>query len=968
MKRSFFSIFVLFLLSFSLYGQTVEKVIVKPDGKIYQSAPTIAGHPYRITVEGTYSMWSEYTDSTGVDAVYIYDVPEAQRKAGTWPEYSTFSVPRWVGDTTFWKAPGYQVKLSDFTGFRIDKEPLPNLGIANSTHTYKIDKGGTGNPFSFQILDSVLNPLTHKMEPKYGGDNCGKLMVTIEDTYIPRDTIIPPTFCDIKTICDADGKVIGLQVSAAIFKWDSTNIHDKQNILSIIDIRQLGLIYNGKFICPEGRECVGDTTKPVSIGILVDRSGSMMESIDSTDQTIKMDASKNSINRFIDNFQPTDSAFVMTFAEDITLDQDWTTNKDLLKSSINNIPNPDPIVATNLYDAILASLDQISKSSTKTRALVILSDGKSNRGSVWSQVILDKIAQKNIPIYIVALGYKPDDLEARQKLDLIASRSLGKVFDVNNAIKLNAVYDSLAVQIRDDECCKIKFNFEGFSCNPNGENFLRLVYTPSGTAFFSQEIKFACTCEITINPPTKPILISPEDQAVNVTINTIFEWNQSEYATLYNLEYSKKSDLSDSIVKEFDVTTATLNLEPGTKYFWRVKARNYKYDSDYSDIWEFTTNAATLDKPILILPEEDAVGVGVPTEFLWHKVNNATRYKLSYSKQSNAPNTMDTITNDTSYINKKLDNPSTYYWKVKAYNDTDTSSWSEQWRFTTKDKVELRKPDNGAVDISDTTEFIWYPVKGSEFYQMQVATNSNFTVKDTIWNTNSNSTTFKIKPIINRNQYYWRVRSINLTDKDTTYWSETWHFTTMYAPPKLKSPTNQSTLPKDSLNPTFYWLLSNNTTKYRFEISKTSDFKAIIEGNVLTDTSITCKVTLEPSTHYYWRVKAINNTTDSSDWCKHWEFTTPPPNGIIDPQTQSINLYPNPTDNKAELSINYNETCDAKISISNAEGKIIKTEPIRILQGANSYVINTKNWNSGSYYITITTPSGYITRELVVAK
>jgi hypothetical protein len=960
MKRSFFSILVFFLFSVSLYSQIVDTILtVESKGKINLTATTEIGHKYIIIVEGTYSMWPEYTDSTGVDAVYIYKVPKAQITAKYWPDSTDLSLPRWVGDDSTWQTPKYLVHPRKYTGFRLDDEPLKRSEMTLSSNRYQLEKAGTGKPFSFKIIDSVLDRQTQKMVGGYG-DNCGKLTVTVIDIT----HIIPPSICDIQTVCDANGKIIGLQVMAAIFKLDSTNIHGKRNILRDIDIRQLGLMYNGKFICPYDTECIGDTTKPVTIGILVDRSGSMTDPISSNDPTQKMTASKKSINGFIDHFKPADSAFIMTFANNYTLDQNWTHNKDLLKATINNIiPNG----STNLFDAILFSLDKISISATENRALVVLSDGMSNEGSPWSTSILDKIAQKNIPIYIVALGYQPGDLAARKNLEDIASRTLGKVFDVDNASKLDSVYEKLAIQVREGDCCTIKFEFTD-SCNTSGENYLRLIYTPGDTTYYSQVVKFACTCDTTIKKPAKPTLISPKNKAVNVPINTPFIWKKAQYATEYQLEYSTKSDLSNPFEYQYSDTTATRDLDPGTKYYWRVKGINSQYDGDYSDTWEFTTNADTLGKPILISPEDQAVGVDVPTKFLWHKVNKATRYELSYYIQSNAPNYNPPITikNDTTYTDKTLSNPSKYYWKVKAYNDTDTSAWSDKWRFTTQDKVVLRKPDNGAVDISNTTTFNWDPVSNSDVYEMQRGKDSTFKVIiTTVW-TNTNSNTIKIDTISNLNKYFWRVRSINLIDKDTTYWSDTWHFTTKYfAPPQLKTPIDEST--GVSTKTTFEWYSVTDATKYDLQVSKTSDFKSISKDTIgITSTNFYLYNDLQVGTTYYWRVKA-KNATDESNWSLPWSYTTTPV-GIIDTKLQDVNLYPNPADNKAQLSINYTETCDAKISISNAEGKIIKTEPIRILQGDNRYEINTKNWNSGSYYITITTPSGYITKELVVTK
>ncbi len=81
---------------------------------------------------------------------------------------------------------------------------------------------------------------------------------------------------------------------------------------------------------------------------------------------------------------------------------------------------------------------------------------------------------------------------------------------------------------------------------------------------------------------------------------------------------------NDSAITDTFKTISYLN--PETKYFWRVSARN---DSGYfasSNKWNFTTYG------ILIAPANNANFSSVTANFLWHKLDGALRYKLQVSR------------------------------------------------------------------------------------------------------------------------------------------------------------------------------------------------------------------------------------------------------------------------------------------------------------------------------------------------
>jgi len=90
--------------------------------------------------------------------------------------------------------------------------------------------------------------------------------------------------------------------------------------------------------------------------------------------------------------------------------------------------------------------------------------------------------------------------------------------------------------------------------------------------------------------------VSPADNATNVPITAILDWNASSGATSYDVNFGTSS--SPPFV---GTTTLTYWNPPGdmaysTHYYWRAIAKN-SCGSTYGSIWEFTTAAAPVVPP-----------------------------------------------------------------------------------------------------------------------------------------------------------------------------------------------------------------------------------------------------------------------------------------------------------------------------------------------------------------------------------
>ena len=91
----------------------------------------------------------------------------------------------------------------------------------------------------------------------------------------------------------------------------------------------------------------------------------------------------------------------------------------------------------------------------------------------------------------------------------------------------------------------------------------------------------------------EPTLISPLNNSTDIDFNTVtLEWNSAEGATEYTYEISADNTFTSGVTSEtITATNKTLtDLAEDTQYFWRVKASDGATESNWSVVWNFTTD------------------------------------------------------------------------------------------------------------------------------------------------------------------------------------------------------------------------------------------------------------------------------------------------------------------------------------------------------------------------------------------
>jgi hypothetical protein len=95
-------------------------------------------------------------------------------------------------------------------------------------------------------------------------------------------------------------------------------------------------------------------------------------------------------------------------------------------------------------------------------------------------------------------------------------------------------------------------------------------------------------------PPQVPVLQSPANGATGVSIPVTLSWQAATGAASYRIQVAKDNIFSQLSFDQSNISTNSVSvsgLAVNTQYFWRVKAFNEMGESNWSDVWSFTTAA-----------------------------------------------------------------------------------------------------------------------------------------------------------------------------------------------------------------------------------------------------------------------------------------------------------------------------------------------------------------------------------------
>jgi VWFA-related protein len=182
---------------------------------------------------------------------------------------------------------------------------------------------------------------------------------------------------------------------------------------------------------------------PVSLGIIIDSSGSMYDKRLAVEEA-SLDLVKLS--------NPQDEAFVVDFSWEAFIDQDFTSDINKLQKGLDYVKSSG---GTAIYDALVASADYLQKNAKHPKqVLLVITDGEDNASTATLEQTIRRIQDLDGPvIYSVGLLFgqdidKREARHARRVLEALSEETGGVAYFPKSVKDVDEIASEVARDIR----------------------------------------------------------------------------------------------------------------------------------------------------------------------------------------------------------------------------------------------------------------------------------------------------------------------------------------------------------------------------------------------------------------------------------------------------------------------------------------------------------------------------------------
>jgi Ca-activated chloride channel family protein len=182
---------------------------------------------------------------------------------------------------------------------------------------------------------------------------------------------------------------------------------------------------------------------PLSVGLLVDTSGSM---------GLKLDTSRRAIAEFLKTMNAQDEAFLIQFSDEAKVVQPFTGNMHEIDAHMTSLTSGG---LTALLDAVDLGVREMKKAKNPRKALVIVSDGGDNHSRYTATDIKDVVKEADTQIYAFGVfdpfllpGLPTEVISGPRLLGQIADQTGGRAYGASEFSQLPGIAEKIAIELR----------------------------------------------------------------------------------------------------------------------------------------------------------------------------------------------------------------------------------------------------------------------------------------------------------------------------------------------------------------------------------------------------------------------------------------------------------------------------------------------------------------------------------------
>jgi VWFA-related protein len=185
------------------------------------------------------------------------------------------------------------------------------------------------------------------------------------------------------------------------------------------------------------------TDLPVSLALVIDNSGSMYKK-------------RPSVNKaaldLVQASNPRDEEFVVNFSDEAFIDQEFTSDINLLRDGLSHI---DSRGGTALYDAVVASADKLVADAKRPKqVLVLITDGEDNASTLNLEQTIRRVQELSGPvIYSIGLLFgdessRAEVRHARRALEMLSTETGGIAYFPRSMEQVDEIAAEVARDVR----------------------------------------------------------------------------------------------------------------------------------------------------------------------------------------------------------------------------------------------------------------------------------------------------------------------------------------------------------------------------------------------------------------------------------------------------------------------------------------------------------------------------------------
>jgi Ca-activated chloride channel homolog len=182
---------------------------------------------------------------------------------------------------------------------------------------------------------------------------------------------------------------------------------------------------------------------PLSIGLLVDTSGSM---------GAKLDTSRRAVVEFLKTLNASDEAFLVEFSDQAELAVSLTNDAAAIESKLTSINSGG---LTAMLDAVHVGLQEMKRAKNPRKALLMISDGGDNNSRYTAMQIEDLVREADVQIYamgvfepVLSFGVSGAEMSGPKLLSEIADQTGGRALAASSLRDLPGLAGRIGIELR----------------------------------------------------------------------------------------------------------------------------------------------------------------------------------------------------------------------------------------------------------------------------------------------------------------------------------------------------------------------------------------------------------------------------------------------------------------------------------------------------------------------------------------